>query len=84
MCGRKEKITKIWLENLKGRDHLENVEVDGSDGIKIDLIEMGRDCLDWIHLPQERNQFWVDSCVHCNEHLSSIKDDEFLEYLSYC
>lgn len=84
MRGRKEETTKIWLENLKRRDHLENSEVNRSDDIKIDFMKMGRDPVDWIHLPQERNQFWVGSCTHCNEHSSSIQGCEFLEYLRYC
>jgi hypothetical protein len=28
--GREKFITLFWLENLKGRDHLEDIDVDGN------------------------------------------------------
>jgi hypothetical protein len=30
MYGRDEMHTKFWSENLKGRDHSEDIDVDGS------------------------------------------------------
>jgi hypothetical protein len=35
--------TEIWLESLRGIDHLEDLGVDGGINIKIDLMEMGLD-----------------------------------------
>jgi hypothetical protein len=37
----------FWLENLKGRDHLEDL---GVNGIIIALEEVGWKGVDWIHL----------------------------------
>jgi hypothetical protein len=38
----------FWLENLKGRDHLEDLGVDG---------EIAWKGVDWICLAQDRNQW---------------------------
>jgi hypothetical protein len=43
--------TQFLLESLKGRDHLEDLGVDGS--IVIDLREIGLKEMDWTHLTQE-------------------------------
>jgi hypothetical protein len=45
----------FWLENLKGRNHLEDLGVDGN--ITMDLREMGWEVADWMHLSQDRNQW---------------------------
>jgi hypothetical protein len=50
------------------------------DNMKIDLIEIGWDGVDWINLAQERDQ-WRGSCEHGNEPLGSIKCWEILEWL---
>jgi len=42
----------FWLENLKGRDHLE-------DNIRMDLRELGWKDVDWIQLAQDSDQ-WRD------------------------
>jgi hypothetical protein len=44
--------TEFWSENLKGRDDLEELEVDG-DNIRVDLGEVGWEGVDWIHLAQD-------------------------------
>jgi len=36
-----DKSTKIWVENLRERDHLENLRVDGETNIKINVYEKG-------------------------------------------
>jgi hypothetical protein len=41
-------LTKFWLENLKRRDQLE-------DNIRMDLGEVERVVVDWIHLAQDRD-----------------------------
>jgi hypothetical protein len=51
--------TKFWLENLKGKDCLEDPGVDGR--IILEWIlerEIGWE-VDWIHLAQGRNQWWA-------------------------
>jgi hypothetical protein len=50
--------TKVWMENAKGRDHTEDLGVDG----KIILEWMlGKQWVgvDWIHLTQRRDQWWA-------------------------
>jgi hypothetical protein len=43
------------LKKLKGRDHLEDLGVDG----RMDLREKGWEVIDWIHLAQDRGQWQV-------------------------
>jgi hypothetical protein len=45
------------LGNLKGRDHLEDLGVDGKD-IRMDVREIGWEGVQWIHLDQDRDQWW--------------------------
>jgi hypothetical protein len=40
----------FWLENLKERDHFEDLKVDGRD-----LRQTGWEGVDWIHLAQDRD-----------------------------
>jgi hypothetical protein len=47
--------TKFWLENLKGRDHLEDLVVDGEDNIRLDHRDIGWEGVDWIHLTEDRD-----------------------------
>jgi hypothetical protein len=46
--------TIFWLENLKGRDYLEDLRVNGK--ITLYLRETGWVNVDWIHLAQDRDQ----------------------------
>jgi hypothetical protein len=46
------------LGGPKGRDHWEDLGVDG-DNIKIDLRETGIDEAKWIWLAQDRVQWWA-------------------------
>jgi hypothetical protein len=46
---------KFWLGSLKGRDHPENLGVDGRTNIKIVVKEIVCEDVDWIHLAQD----WV-------------------------
>jgi hypothetical protein len=43
------------LENLKGRDHLKDLGVNGEKNIKIDIREIGWEGMDWIHMVQDRD-----------------------------
>jgi hypothetical protein len=52
--------TEFWLENLKGKDHSEDVGVEEGRIRSMDLRdlrEVGRKGLDWIHLAQDRDQW---------------------------
>jgi hypothetical protein len=44
------------LENLKGRNHSEDLGVDGGDDIRIDLREIVCEGVDWMYLVQDRGQ----------------------------
>jgi hypothetical protein len=48
--------TVFWLENLKGRDHSEDLGIDG-DNIRMDVREIGWKGVDWLHLDQDRDQW---------------------------
>jgi hypothetical protein len=45
----------LWSEKLKGRDHLEDLGVDGKNNIGSDTREMGWDGVNLIHLAWERD-----------------------------
>jgi hypothetical protein len=47
--------TIFWLGNLKGRNHLEDLSVDG----RMNHREIGWEDVDWFHLAEERDQ-WRD------------------------
>jgi len=44
--------TEFWFENMKGRDHLEDLGIDGIIIIRMDLREMGWEGVDWMHLAE--------------------------------
>jgi hypothetical protein len=46
--------TKFLLENLKERDHMEDTDIDG-----MDLWEIGWEGVDWMHLAQDRDQWYA-------------------------
>jgi hypothetical protein len=48
---------KTWSENLKGRDHAEDIGVDGRDNIRMDLGEIRLEDEDWLSLAQVRKQW---------------------------
>jgi hypothetical protein len=48
--------TRFWLKNLKGRDHSEDMAVDG-DNIRMDVRKIWWEDVDWIHLAQYRDQW---------------------------
>jgi hypothetical protein len=50
VCGRDKKY-KVLSENLKGRDHL---EVSGMNGRNQKIREIEYECVDWIHLVQDK------------------------------
>jgi hypothetical protein len=47
--------TKFWLKNLKGRDHSENLCINGKLILRW-ILEKQWEVLDWIHLTEDRDQ----------------------------
>jgi hypothetical protein len=45
---------------LKGRDHLGKPRHCWKDSIKMDLKEIRKEGVDWIHQVQGRNKWWTD------------------------
>jgi hypothetical protein len=58
--------TKLWLEILKGRDHSEDLSVDGRIILKWILGEIGMEGVDWIHPARntERRQALVNTVMN--------------------
>jgi hypothetical protein len=56
---RREKCTRFWWESPKERDHLEDQDIGGKIGIRMDLGEIGLGGVDWIRLAQDRDWWWV-------------------------
>jgi hypothetical protein len=50
--------TIFWLENLKGRDHSDDLDVNGVN-IRMCVREVGLEDVDWIHLAQDMDQWRV-------------------------
>jgi hypothetical protein len=48
--------TIFWLENLKERDHLEDLRV---DSMRMGLGEIGWESVEWIHLVHNMDQWWA-------------------------
>jgi len=49
--------TKFLSENLKRRDHSEDLRVGGKINSRLDLREAVWETVDWIHLTQDRDQW---------------------------
>jgi hypothetical protein len=47
------------MQNLKERDHLDDLTFCWKDNIKEDLKEIGHDGVDWIHLAMDKVQWWA-------------------------
>jgi hypothetical protein len=60
------------LKNLKEKDHPEDLGVDGSKKIRTDLSVIGLYVVDWMHLAQDRSQWWAPVNT-VNELSGSIK-----------
>jgi len=50
--------TKFWSENLKEKT-LGRPRRRREDNIRMDLRETGWEDVDWMHLAQDRNQWWT-------------------------
>jgi hypothetical protein len=49
--------TKFWTKNVKGRDHAEELGVDGKTISDWILGEIGWESVDWMHLAQDRDRW---------------------------
>jgi hypothetical protein len=56
--GRGEAYTGFWWGNLRERDHLEDLGIDGVD-IKLELKEVGCGGMDSIELAQGTDRWWA-------------------------
>jgi len=50
---------KISIRKSEGRRQLRRPKHRQEDNIRMDLMEIGCVSVDWMHLAQERNQWWV-------------------------
>jgi hypothetical protein len=55
--NRREMYTTVLSENLKGRDHSVDLRVDGKIRLEYISKEIRCECVDWIHLAQDRDQW---------------------------
>jgi hypothetical protein len=55
--GRRRIHIGYWWESQKVRYHWVTPRRRWVDNIKMDLIEIGWDCMDWIYLAQDRDQW---------------------------
>jgi hypothetical protein len=49
---------KFWLENLKGRDCMEDLGIEEYN-IRMDFREIGWEDVDWMYLSKDRVQWWA-------------------------
>jgi hypothetical protein len=68
--------TRLWSENLKGINQLEDLGVDG-DNTGIDIMEIGRYVVDWMCLAEDRDQWRVR--VNTEMNLQFHKSPQFLD-----
>jgi len=54
--------TKFWSENLKERDHVDDLCVSGGDNSRMGLKEIRWEGVNWIHLAQVRD--WWQALVN--------------------
>jgi hypothetical protein len=74
--------TILWLENLKGRDHFEDLCVDGRVISEWTLVK--QDGKVWAVCIWLRIRTSGGLCEHSNESSGSMRSGEFLGYLSDC
>jgi hypothetical protein len=51
--------TKFWSESLKGKDHSGDICIDRGDNVRMDHKEIVWKGVDWIHLAQDKDQWWT-------------------------
>jgi hypothetical protein len=78
--GAKRNAYRILVGNPEGKRQLGRPRLTWVDDIKIDQRGIGWDCMDWIDLAKDRDQ-WGGSCELGGEPSGSIKCWEVLEWL---
>jgi len=63
---RLEMPTKFWSENPKEWDNSEDLGVDWEDNIRMDLMEMGLEGVDWMRLAEDKDQWWTVMIMEMN------------------
>jgi hypothetical protein len=59
--GEGRNVYRVLVGNPEGKRPLGRPRHRFEDGIKMDLGEIGWGCVEWIHLMQDRNYWWVVS-----------------------
>jgi hypothetical protein len=57
--GERRKVYLILVGKPEGRRPLERLRHRWEDGIRMDLREIGWGVVEWIHLAQDRDQWWA-------------------------
>jgi hypothetical protein len=57
--GEERNVYRVLVGKLKGKRPLERPRHRWEDGIKMDLTEIGLGGVEWIHLAQDRECWWV-------------------------
>jgi hypothetical protein len=51
--------TEFWSGNLRVKDNFGDVDIDGRIVLRWDLKKIGREGMDWIHVAQDKVQWWT-------------------------
>jgi hypothetical protein len=78
--GEKRNAYRLWVGKPEGKRPLGRPRHRWVYNIKIDILEIGLSCVDWIGLAQDRDK-WGSSCEYGNEPSGSIKCWETIEWL---
>jgi len=77
--GEKRGVYRVLVEKPEGKRPLGRPRCRWEDNIKIDLQEMGFECMDWNELAQDRDR--CRALVNDDEPSGSLKCGKFLDYL---
>jgi hypothetical protein len=77
--GEMRNVYNILVGKADGKCPLRRSSCRWDDNIRMDLMIIVWEVVDWIHLVQDRDQWGKGCCKHGNEILCSIKGMEFLE-----
>jgi hypothetical protein len=56
--GEMRNAYKILVGKLEGKNHLEDQGIDGKT-VRTDLMKRGWEVVDWLHLAQDKEQWWA-------------------------
>ena len=68
--------TRLWCENLKERDHLEDLNIDWLVILQTYFKQIVRESVEWIHMAQDRDK-WPTVVEGSNESADSVKCREY-------